>query len=72
MNEYVTKSQSSDEIALSQLFRLIVKVFDPLISFKSSIFKSVISVFIYILSELIDVYKIIIISIIIITLLDMV
>lgn len=62
MNEKLPQQQTSEEIDLGQLFKLIGKAFDKLFKFIVSIFKAVFSVFVYALKAVVDNFKIIAVS----------
>lgn len=62
MNEKLPQQQTSEEIDLGQLFKLIGKAFDKLFKFIVSIFKAVFSVFVYALKAIVDNFKIIAVS----------
>lgn len=65
MNKDLPKLETSEEIDLGQLFKLIEKAFNRLFSLIKLIFVSIFSIFIYTIKPLIEFYKTIIISMII-------
>jgi len=65
MSEKLPQQQTSEEIDLGQLFKLIGNAFDKLFKFFMSIFKGIFSVIVYALKAIVNNFKIIAISIVV-------
>ncbi|NIK90882.1 hypothetical protein GZ212_01855 [Mangrovimonas sp. CR14] len=65
MNENSTNNQSTEEVDLGQLFKLIGDAFNRLFKFIGSIFKAIFSVIIYALKAVIVNFKIIVVTMVI-------